>query len=606
MFECSFQRIVVSAVLAVGVFAVSSFALGAEIIVTESLDAIPAPEGSLRWALEKSESNGEADTILFAIDVDRIFLVAPLPTLTEGGTAIGRALDSDGAGVEGAPLTLDGDGKVEYAFEIVSAGNTIAELGFEGFTGGEIIRLLGEGAVDNRVVACVFLSWAGPGVDPRSALRLAEGGPGQPGVPSRTKIQRNSFYGFDRAIDFEAPVVSIPPIAHSAQIISNRFGSETPEDPSRGNSYDIYSNGTGGGLVIRKNVFNGPGVTAIRLADGAETNTIHHNRIGYRGVDGTPCQGYSAPGIELSRMPRTSMESNRFVCVEVGISALESRDLFINQNHFDATLIPAGAARVAIDINDCTGTIRRNTIVAYAEGIRAALMEGNGDLVYSCNQMSGDELIEPIVETTFLAEPPVLDFSNLLDVRGTVLDGSHGWVEIFGSDDGIAISAFQGAGDAGGIDPGFRHRLPVLNLRMEEGAAPGAVRLFFDATDPAQHRGSRTRLDMRDSSSLSPGFVAEPTPIVYDLVRGDASELVETGDGNVSLGAVDCIARGLIAADLPVVDEALPSPGTAFFYVVRKRLDVEAGTYDAAICGTELDQALGERLPREGDCPPAG
>ena len=54
-----------------------------------------------------------------------------------------------------------------------------------------------------------------------------------------------------------------------------------------------------------------------------------------------------------------------------------------------------------------------------------------------------------------------------------------------------------------------------------------------------------------------------------------------------------------------VIDPDDPRPGTGFFYLTRRRgMDTAApGTYDPAICLTEIDAFSGPRTPRSGDCP---
>ena len=52
-------------------------------------------------------------------------------------------------------------------------------------------------------------------------------------------------------------------------------------------------------------------------------------------------------------------------------------------------------------------------------------------------------------------------------------------------------------------------------------------------------------------------------------------------------------------------DPDVPDPGEGFFYVSRRRHTLEnaPGTYDPAICLTDVDEFRGPRTPASGDCP---
>ena len=55
-------------------------------LVTDVIDEIPAPVGSLRWAIEQSEANNEPDSIVFVIDGGTIGLVAPIRSAGGGAS----------------------------------------------------------------------------------------------------------------------------------------------------------------------------------------------------------------------------------------------------------------------------------------------------------------------------------------------------------------------------------------------------------------------------------------------------------------------------------------------------------------------------------------
>ena len=92
------------------VFTFAQFPVAAAVFqVTDIVDAIPAPMGSLRWAIERSEANNEPDSIVFIIDGGTIELVAPLPSLREGRLTIGRVqITPQDAPLAGGGIFIDG------------------------------------------------------------------------------------------------------------------------------------------------------------------------------------------------------------------------------------------------------------------------------------------------------------------------------------------------------------------------------------------------------------------------------------------------------------------------------------------------------------------
>ena len=117
-------------------------AVAAVFQVTDIVDAIPAPEGSLRWAIERSEANNEPDSIVFIIDGGTIDLVAPLPSLRAGRLTIGRVqISPHDASLAGGGIIIDGGNEIPRAIAIFSSQNTIANLEFTNFAGEEVIQI---------------------------------------------------------------------------------------------------------------------------------------------------------------------------------------------------------------------------------------------------------------------------------------------------------------------------------------------------------------------------------------------------------------------------------------------------------------------------------
>ncbi len=80
----------------------------------------------------------------------------------------------------------------------------------------------------------------------------------------------------------------------------------------------------------------------------------------------------------------------------------------------------------------------------------------------------------------------------------------------------------------------------------------------------------------------------------YDVIRGDLSSLAELSD-SVDLGPVACLAPA--TASMSVPDSTVPSPGQAFFYLMRIRWGSSHDIYGRSSGGRD-------RVPSSGDCPP--
>jgi hypothetical protein len=111
-----------------------------------------------------------------------------------------------------------------------------------------------------------------------------------------------------------------------------------------------------------------------------------------------------------------------------------------------------------------------------------------------------------------------------------------------------------------------------------------------------------------ETSELSFPIVADTSGLVYDVIRGNVANLAQLPGDGVDLGPVVCLAAGIdpsIGVTPIVIDPDDPHPGSGFFYLTRRRgTDLAApGTYDPAICLTEIDVFSGPRIPGTGDCP---
>ena len=119
---CCISRLLVMVALVVA----SAGSSSAEIFfVVNTDDAIPPTPGSLRAAIQQSESNGEPDIVQFLIDGGSIVLVSPLPDLNDGRLSLGfprvNTQPSAGNGV-----TISGINGVPHAIRLRSPHNIIA------------------------------------------------------------------------------------------------------------------------------------------------------------------------------------------------------------------------------------------------------------------------------------------------------------------------------------------------------------------------------------------------------------------------------------------------------------------------------------------------
>ena len=190
-------------------------------------------------------------------------------------------------------------------------------------------------------------------------------------------------------------------------------------------------------------------------------------------------------------------------------------------------------------------------------------------------------------------------------VVGDLASPLAGWVEVFG-DDGGQAALFQGASRLVNLDPPFRHRLPVLGLLKSKAGQGSGIAFDFDT--PNNHTATVSSELRDETSELSLPIVADTSGLVYDVIRGNVANLALLPGDGVDLGPVVCLAAGIdpsIGITPIVIDPDDPHPGSGFFYLIRRRGTDSAapGTYDPAICLTEIDAFPGPRIPGTGDCP---
>jgi hypothetical protein len=571
--------------------------------VRNAFDGIPAPPGSLRAAVEASEANGEPDVIVFAIDGGTIDLVAALPDLREGGLRIQANRPDLLAPPAANPVLLRGANGVERAFWIVSSGNAIVGLDFADFSGPEVIRIEGGAANHNEISGCVFGADVVGGTA-GAAIRVTAPD-GDPAYPTGTTIQASRFVGNGSGLALEASTGVAVPTDAWTRVTRCGFGTAPSGGPGAGNERAIVVS-NGGRIEIEESRFSGPGA-GILLGPGAGGSRLVGNEIGVLGSAADVCAGFHGAAVEVDRSTGLTIVGNRIRCSGGGVHLRAGSDgAELHDNEIGGPS-PAGHAGNGVTV-DTAGSVvlRRNRISGNAGfGVQGGPVSSTDppELLLACNAVWRNGA-GAIALSTVEPLPPAITEATIVSVQGDVTSTGPGWVEVFG-DVADQAAVFQGAvrlrNDS---DPSFRHRLPVLDLRMKK-LAVGAV-ISFDRAVPTNHTATFSAELLHRTSALSDPTAAATAGLAFDVIRGDLANLA-FGPAGIDLGPVRCLAAGMdpdptVTPD--VVDPENPAPGEGFFYLSRRRtLDANVlGTYDPAMCLTEVDAFRGPRLPASGDC----
>lgn len=564
--------------------------------VDDIIDAIPAPQGSLRKALELSEQNGHPDSVAFRIDGGTIELVAPLPDLSEGGLTLGEPRLSGTPGSGSGGIFISGVNGVNHAFRIRSSGNTIANLDFIRFSGDQVILIDGSGADGNAISDCVFGRDNAADGNTSKAVRIKDV------TPSSNRLRPNrvgfsTFRNNDVGVAVEnsgGTGADFSPV----HVHDNWFGTDLTGASGVGNPQAVSVDGAGHVLITRNRI-SGPG-NAIEVVNSDGT-TIVDNRLGLNSGDLSSCAGFADAAIEVSDSTGTVIDDNRILCGSVGVRLGPGTDgTRITDNDIGGPS-PAGHASHGILLEGAQGTlIRRNRI--HDNGGYGVSASG-APAVIACNSIT-DNVAGALNLPDVLLAPPLLTSATAIDVDGQILDPVGGWVEVFG-DAADQAEVFQGALLQTNLTPGFRHRIPVLELTATK--APEGTEIAFDRSVPDNHTSILTGAVGGESTELSTPLSAAQD-VLFDVIRGNLDELDFGAAGGITLGPVECLASGLTPDDVispDVVDSDLPAPGEGFFYVIRRRslLVNQHGTYDPAICLTGVAGFAGPRSPASGDCP---
>ena len=566
--------------------------------VTTTADVIPAPNGSLRAAIEASEDNGERDLIVFTIDGGTISLVAPLPNLLEGQLVIDGPQFAPSADVVATTgIVIEGSNSVERAIAILSANNRILGLDFVDFAGGEAILVLGPAARDNEIRGAVFRNNAGAGLR-ISPLQLPDGD------PTRNEIEQSIFVGNGSGVVIEgndAPGGDRP----TTTIRGNFFGTSAAGGTGAGTGQAILVGGAA--AVIESNRFSGPGF-GLSLEAGSGNSVIADNQIGIHENAAGACSGFEDAAVDVTGSDRVRIEDNAILCSQIGISLAGTNAASVTSNTIGGDA-PRGHRSHGILLDGASGTLIFGNAIAGNEGNGIAALPGpvvdptEGNLI-SCNSITRN-LLGAISLPGFVTSPPTLTQATPLAVEGQLPDVLAGWVEVFG-DETDEAGLFQGAVPTGNTDPPFRHALPVLGMQLAK-VANGAE-ILFDRSIPDNHTATLTDADSLETSELSDPLTAAAGGLVFDLIRGGVENLVLLPDGGIDLGDLVCLEAGIlpdVGADPNFVDPDVPEPGEGFFYLSRRRVVLAnlEGTYDPALCLAFLSSFPGPRVAGPGDCP---
>ncbi len=574
-------------------------------LVTDTIDAIPAPEGSLRWAIERSEANGEPDLIDFIIDGGTIELIAPLPDLAEGGLTVGRARTSgDPSGGNG--IAISGVNGVARAIAILSERNSIAELDFIGFSGPEAILIGGGRARDTVIAGCGFGRDLGGG-NAGAGIRI-QADVDNLGMPTRTEIRLSRFVNNGAGIVIEGNNAAPSLVQHWTRIYRNGFGTDPLGGPGPGTGVSVQTINAGPVHVV-ENRLSGPGAAGILLGAGSARSTIFDNRIGLRGPDITSCSGFDNAGLRVEGSAGVRVADNSFSCNDVGIFlANGADDAQLRDNVIGGSTADAQRSHGVV-IDSAAGALLRHNRIVRNDGFGVASVPGpvvdpDAGSLLACNSVF-DNLLGALSLPDVLLLPPVLTSATPVAVTGDLPDPVTGWVELFG-DDADQARVFQGALRLTPDDPPFRHRLPVLGLRVDK--TGGGSEIKFDRTTPDNHTATLSDETGHETTELSAALPAPGDGLVFDLIRGRLANLAFAAGGGIDLGPVVCLESGLtpdLVASPDAIDPDVPAPGQGFFYVSRRRHTLEnaPGTYDPAICLTDVDRFEGPRAPASGDCP---
>ena len=592
-----------AAVGCVAVAAVLGRVVAADFVVTTSADAIPPPVGSLRWAIEKSQTNGERDIVKIRSSLGTIHLVAPLPRIQESpGVHVLTAFDVDPPSL----AVIDGGGSVSGAFSIQGGSNRLQDLRFTNFAGPSVVTISSNAALDNTIDGCEFQGLPGPVATPVAAVRVEASVDGT-GMPVGTLVSECQFSGFSQAVVVDGSAApGAPPASEPTVISHNRFGLDASGFLLDGNDQAV--------TIIEHSPVNVLRNTSATTSDwtvsldSSPGGLVKENELGVAPSSSVVCAGSGGPAVRLIGSRDVEVSDNHILCSKNGLLlGSQAHQANVVGNKIGSSDPGTGTTSDGILIDAAGGYRIIGNEISNSGGagihVTSSPSPSNVSSVMSCNIIRGQPGAA-IVQAPGSQPPPDLSSATPLSLKLSLATPTVGKAEVYGgegNDAGLLLGSVQSDGSLAS----FVHQLPVTNLMVTPGTTTHATEISFDDVYPSAHVATFTS---HETSGTSDPLAANSQGLAFDVVRGKVGNLAPSSSGGVDLGPLVCLASLVPPGALPVFDfDPPPPPGTAYFYLARRRSmgSPRLGTYDPAMCLVDLGDAfVGPRKPGAGDCGP--
>ncbi|RMG48792.1 MAG: right-handed parallel beta-helix repeat-containing protein [Acidobacteria bacterium] len=493
-------------------------------------------------------------------------------------------------------MRVHGDGIIATALAVRSPGNRINGLQFAGFSGPEVVLVETWPGGANIFDDCLF---GGDGPDESNGgvgLRIV-GATSNPGDVGTVTVLRSRFVANEGAISLEgAPGGTLVTLRVSRSWI----GTSADGGPGTGNLFAVTA--TFGTVELVGNRLSGPG-DGIDLGPGTDGSRVAGNEIGLSDPAGAACAGFYGPAVRVGGA--VTVIGNRIRCSGIGVAVtLEGARARVTSN-----VIGGGAG---------DGMLEDGVRFAAAPGVKIDRnrISGSGGAGIARDPASPgptDQAPEVLCNRAWsnaggaldLGSPvpsPILGTATPIEVDGTTDPPLTGWVEIFGDEQDQA-RLFLGAVEPS-ADGKFRQLIPVVDLRVRPAADGTNHAISFDRSLLGFHTATSFDPGLGGTSDPSVPLAADNQGLAFDVVRGEVANLGPDPAGGTFLGDLVCLAAAVPPGGPEVVDPDVPLPGSAFFYLARRRSGPDLkGTYDPAQCADVAGRAFrGPRRPGNGDC----
>lgn len=263
----------------------SSVGEGGEIVVSNTLDA---GNGSLRAAITLANNTSGVNRIVFAIPgttCPRVITVqTALPTIVssmsiEGSTQVGYVPNTSATGDNGTRCIaiVPGNTSITNGIEVpssaVSLRLSVDALAIGGFTGSGIALNGGRG---HRIVGSQFGGAIGATSLAGGLIGISVGAPDVE-IGDADPAERNSIGGYNSSGFLSGTGIVLTTSASNARLINNFIGMR-PNGAALENTVGV--NIQGDENYLQDNVISYSSELAVRIASGANNNTVSSNRFG--------------------------------------------------------------------------------------------------------------------------------------------------------------------------------------------------------------------------------------------------------------------------------------------------------------------------------------